>query len=56
MTLWAPVFALATFGAAFFGFGGPTGPAQGFAQFLFFVCLIAVMVSVVLASAKRASR
>lgn len=56
MTLWSPVFAVGALCAAFFGFGGAPGPAEGFAQILFFICLIALMASFVLASARSPSR
>lgn len=48
----APLFAAATVLAALFGFGGSSGLVSGIAQISFFVCLIALMVSLVMSSTR----
>ena len=45
---------LAIFTAAVGGFGSPPGLTAGLGQVLFFICLVALMVSLVLASLRRA--
>jgi uncharacterized membrane protein YtjA (UPF0391 family) len=56
MAGWVPlVFIGGVATAALLGFGGAPAPAAGLGQILFFVSLVALMVSLVLASTRRAT-
>ena len=50
-----PLLIVAIFAAALAGFGSPPGLAAGLGQVLFFTCLVALMVALVLASLRRAT-
>ena len=56
MAKWTPVFAAAAVLAALVGFGGSTGFAAGLGQIVFFLSLVAIMVSLVLAMSRNATR
>jgi len=56
MAGWVPlVFIGGVATAALLGFGGAPAPAAGLGQILFFVSLVSLMVSLVLASTRRAT-
>jgi uncharacterized membrane protein YtjA (UPF0391 family) len=48
----APAFAVAIIFAALVGFGGTPEPVAGIAQVGFFLCLIALMISLALSSTR----
>jgi uncharacterized membrane protein YtjA (UPF0391 family) len=55
MAGWVSLNAAAALIAALLGFGGASGVAAGLAQVSFFVCLVGLMVSLVLASVRGAT-
>ena len=56
MAKWTPVFAAAAVFAAMVGFGGSAGFTAGIGQILFFLCLVAILVSLVLSMSRNALR
>ena len=55
MAGWVPLFVGGVAIAALLGFGGTPALVAGLGQILFFVSLVALMVSLVLASTRRAT-
>lgn len=53
MAGWMPFFALAGLFAAYFGFQTASNLTAAFGQIVFFLCIVALLVSTVLASTRR---
>jgi uncharacterized membrane protein YtjA (UPF0391 family) len=56
MAGWMALFAAASVFSALLGFGGTPNPAAALAQLLFFVCLVALLVSWTLSATRDVSR
>jgi uncharacterized membrane protein YtjA (UPF0391 family) len=56
MAGWMALFAAASVFSALLGFGGMPNPAAAVAQILFFLCLVALLVSGALSATRDVSR